>query len=127
MQVILTLIFSSNLNESLQVGDIAYYSPLSTVAGSGFETVTTGNVKKIGIVSIIDVSTNEINVMVEADQSGVPINPTPNNGDYIMFEKDKRVNSSSLIGYYADINFKNYSQEKIELFSIGSEVVESSK
>ena len=127
MQVILTLIFSSNLNESLQVGDIAYYSPLSTVAGSGFETVTTGNVKKIGIVSNIDVSTNEINVMVEADQFGVPINTTPNNGDYIMFEKDKRVNSSSLIGYYADVEFENTSNTKVEMFSIGSEVTESSK
>jgi hypothetical protein len=109
------------------VGDIAYYSPLSTISGSGFETVTTGNVNKIGIVSSIDKLTNQVGIMVDANQQGMPINSTPNIGDYIMFEKDKRVNSSSLIGYYADVNFKNYSQEKIELFSIGSEVVESSK
>ena len=44
-----------------------------------------------------------------------------------MFAKDKKVNSSSLVGYYADVEFKNYSSEKIELFSIGSEISENSK
>ena len=44
-----------------------------------------------------------------------------------MFEKDKQVNSSSLIGYYAEVKFVNNSTEKVELFSIGAEVSESSK
>ena len=46
---------------------------------------------------------------------------------YIMFEKDKRVNSSSLIGYYAEVEFKNNRKDKIELFAVGSEVSENSK
>ena len=52
---------------------------------------------------------------------------TPSNSDYIMFEKDKQVNSSSLIGYYANVKLTNNSTKKIELFSLGSEVSESSK
>ena len=44
-----------------------------------------------------------------------------------MFEKDKQVNSSSLIGYYANVKLINDSKGKIELFSLGSEVSESSK
>ena len=45
----------------------------------------------------------------------------------ISFAKDKTVNTSSLLGYYASVKFVNNSQEKIELFSIGSEIQESSK
>ena len=119
---VLTITFNNNLNESLQVGDIVYYSPLSTVAGSGFNTVTTGNITKIGNVTDIDKSAKQVSIMVDIDAV-----TTPSMGDYIMFEKDKRVNSSSLIGYYADVNFVNYSTEKVELFSIGSDFFESSQ
>ena len=118
---ILTIAFNGNLNESLQVGDIAYYSPLSTVANSGFSTVTTGNIIKLGKIMSIDKSTGEISIMVDVDAITVP-----SLGDYVMFEKDKRVNSSSLIGYYANVNFVNYSTKKVELFSIGSDFSESS-
>ena len=43
------------------------------------------------------------------------------------FEKDKRVNSSSLIGYFADVHFLNYSTKDIKMYSVGAEVSESSK
>ena len=51
----------------------------------------------------------------------------PSDGDYISFAKDKRVNTSSLLGYYASVKFVNDSRDKVELFSIGSEIQESSK
>ena len=44
-----------------------------------------------------------------------------------MFSKNKEVESTSLKGYFAKIELENWSDEKIELFSIGSEVSESSK
>ena len=44
-----------------------------------------------------------------------------------MFAKNKIVNTTSLIGYYAEIEFKNDSNKKIELFSVGSDIFESSK
>tara|TARA_R100000995_G_scaffold84885_1_gene65519 strand:- start:6997 stop:7374 length:378 start_codon:yes stop_codon:yes gene_type:complete len=119
---VLTITFNGGLNESLQIGDIAYYSPLSTVASSGFSTVTTGNIIKLGNVTNINKLTSEVSIIVDTNSINIP-----SLGDYVMFEKDKRVNSSSLIGYYADVNFVNYSTEKIELFSIGSDFVESSK
>ena len=51
--------------------------------------------------------------------------PTAN--DFISFAKNNKVNMSSLLGYYAGVNFVNNSTEKVELFSVGSEVSESSK
>ena len=47
--------------------------------------------------------------------------------DFIMFVKNKVVNTPSLVGYYADVQFENDSIDKIELFSVGSEIFESSK
>ena len=46
---------------------------------------------------------------------------------FFLIGKDNRVNANSLLGYYADVRFVNDSREKIELFSVGSEVSESSK
>ena len=53
--------------------------------------------------------------------------PTPAVGAYISFAKNKRVNTSSLVGYYASVNFVNNSTNKVELFGVGSEITISSK
>ena len=44
-----------------------------------------------------------------------------------MFSKDNRVNTSSIVGYYAEVALENNSKEKIELFAVGSEISQSSK
>ena len=46
--------------------------------------------------------------------------------DYFMFVKNQIINTSGLLGYYADVTFKNNSKKKAELFAISSEVTESS-
>ena len=119
MQII-QLEFSFDLNTSLQKGDTVYYSTLQS-AGGGFQKSQTNDITKLGIVTEI---VNKYKIKVIYDE--VNINP-PAANDYIMFEKNKYVNSSTLKGYYAEIEFKNYSTDKAELFSIGSEVSESSK
>jgi len=122
---IATLTFSNPLNSSLQVGDIVYYSTLTSIPNSGFSTSVTSNMIKLGTVISMSIDPIQVNV-VYVDVANGGVNP-PDNGDYIMFEKDKQVNSSSLIGYYADIKLVNNSKEDITLFSLGSEVSESSK
>ena len=122
---IATLTFSNPLNSSLQVGDIVYYSTLTSIPNSGFSTSVTSNMIKLGTVISMSIDPIQVNV-VYVDVANGGVNP-PDNGDYIMFEKDKQVNSSSLIGYYADIKLVNNSKEDITLFSLGSEVSESRK
>ena len=51
----------------------------------------------------------------------------PGSDDFIMFSKNKSVNNSSLLGYYAEVKLTNDSDKKAELFALGSEVSESSK
>ena len=131
---ILTMSFNGEINESLQLGDTAYYSTLPAQGGSFSGSTATASTLIIafGIVSGIDRDTIPRTISVvydngDYDFDGSPDITPPSAGDYIMFSKDRVVNSSSLLGYYAEVKFINNSQQKAELFSVGSEVSESSK
>ena len=135
------LTFSSDVNVGLQVGDIIYYSP-TIAASTNFNTIsnintiiTFGIVTQVlnngvpavivgGVVVTPAIPEHSIVVMYDNNNTSTPV---PAINDYIMFSKNKEVNSSSLKGYFAEIKLMNYSTEKIELFSVGSEVSESSK
>ena len=123
----ITLTFD-NINNSLQVGDMMYYSNLGTNI-SGIDSTELSNTYLIGpVVSIID---NSIADPTQTDWTIIvnhnTSNPGPVAGDYISFVKDTIVNISSLVGYYARARFVNDSRIKAELFSVGSETSESSK
>ena len=66
---------------------------------------------------------------IDVDDSNLvmPFSNLLDNGSFIMFSKSNSVNMSALKGYYAEVEFKNESSDKIELFSVGSEINESSK
>ena len=123
---IITLSFD-DINTSVQVGDIAYYSYNPTSTG-GFNHSTLKKTKRLGVI----VGGNSSGVPVAASSITVDTGATADPDfdaatAFISFAKDKKVNTSSLIGYYADVKFVNDSKEKIELFSVGSEIAESSK
>ena len=124
-----TILSFEGMNNSLQVGDIIYWTSGGySLAGVNLSQVQ--NTKKLGAVK--DVTYNDLTEMwdVEVQYDDVIYPNTsdlPQSGSYISFVKDKRVNTTSLLGYYANVNFVNDSKEKAELFSFGSEVSESSK
>ena len=94
-----------NINFSVQIGDVLH----SQAEG------------ELGLVDGLNMATNTITI--------VPTVPpkTITQGDFVFFEKNRSINTSSLLGYYADVKLENNSSNKIELFSIGSDVSESSK
>ena len=110
-----------NINISAQVGDVVYYS-VPPVGGSigGFDFNEKSSTKLLGEITNISGST----ITVEYDNV---VSSAPPGDAFISFAKDKRINTSSLVGYYASVSFVNNSTEKIELFAIGSDVSESSK
>tara|TARA_R100000995_G_scaffold22987_1_gene9878 strand:+ start:312 stop:689 length:378 start_codon:yes stop_codon:yes gene_type:complete len=121
---IIQLTFNNELNESLQIGDDVYYTSVNTSVYHSFDTSGLGNVKKIG--TVIDMSSGSIStVNVIYDEANIT---TPNAGDFIMFAKNKVVNTSSMLGYYAEAKFVNNDNSKdAELFAISSDLFESSK
>ena len=116
-----TFTIGNSLNESLSVGDFAYYVTLATAAG-GFQS-STGNITSLGEVKAITKSTNTITV----DVDNTTINANTLNNKMLLFSKDNKVNTSGLTGYFASVKMSNNSTISSELFSVGSEIVQSSK
>jgi len=101
----ITLNTSFNKNASLQIGDIIYYND-------------NGTVKRIGPVG--EINTGSIVCTIDGDATGLL--PT----SFIFFGKDSQINTSGLIGYYAEVEFKNESTSEAEIFAVSSEVFLSS-
>ena len=57
----------------------------------------------------------------------LPSTALPTINDFIFFSKDNKANLSSMLGYFASVEFKNNSTTEGELFSVGCDIFESSK
>tara|TARA_R100001591_G_scaffold55455_1_gene65278 strand:- start:10803 stop:11252 length:450 start_codon:yes stop_codon:yes gene_type:complete len=133
---------------SLQIGDILFYvnSDNNEFTG-GFNTSANNTPVKIGKITNIEngqtsaqgVTVNENAGEFVEFQNGLSIilitcevdNSTPlplvSNSSFLFFQKDNKVNSTSLLGYFAKMQFKNNSTERAELFTVSCEISESSK
>ena len=109
------LTFDNAINSSLQVGDTIYFRQPNQF--NGFTILNYSDITKCGTVVEVTHSTIEVSDMIS----------TPLTGDFVLFTKNNAINTSSLLGYYADVKLENNSKIKAEIFSIGSEITESSK
>ena len=107
------LTFPNDINVSVQIGDIIYYTP-TTLTGI-HDTADT--IIELGFVTAINGNTITVDYIAALPQPG----------DFIMFAKDRSVNMSSLLGYFAKFRIRNNSQDKAEMYSISVDVTESSK
>tara|TARA_B100000287_G_scaffold369892_1_gene367043 strand:- start:410 stop:742 length:333 start_codon:yes stop_codon:yes gene_type:complete len=107
----ITLAFDNEINESLQVNDTVYY-------------YNNTNTLKLGTCTSISTDRKSLVCNVA---NHTPRPTVGASGNLILFSKDNLVNTSSIRGHYAEIEFKNSSSSKVELFSVGSEVYLSSK
>lgn len=104
----ITLTFVNPLPATLATGDIAWYLDISA-----------GTEVKMGPVTSISGLTIVIN-------AAVGVSP-PSSGDFIFYVKDPIGKVGQLKGYYAEIQFRNNTTKYAELFSVGTEIFESSK
>ena len=117
----------NNLNTSLQVGDMIYV------------TSTTGNLFGSNNQSGVNINANNrVGILRRIEQNTfIPTNYTlsidntdydaeVDEGDFIMFSKYNQ-SDDDIKGYYMEVKLVNDSRQKAELFSLGSEVTESSK
>ena len=104
---IITMTFP-HVNNSVQVNDTSYY-----------QTNGTTNLTEMGTVTAVTSTTVSTNI------SGTTPRPTAN--DFILFSKDNKVNIQQLTGYYAEVKMENNRNSAAEIFSVGSEIFESSK
>tara|TARA_R100000742_G_C4183954_1_gene18156 strand:- start:92 stop:412 length:321 start_codon:yes stop_codon:yes gene_type:complete len=102
----ITLNASFDKNVSLQINDILYYQDV------------TGTTNRIG--PLTSMSDTTVTCTVDGDVSQL------NNGNFLFFAKENEINTSGLLGYYAEIDFTNDSRDYAELFAVNSEIFISS-
>lgn len=144
-----TFSLDDTINVSLQVGDYIYFvNPRQNKNNSNFSgsnapfynssttpATTTSNLnmpdsnnkpRLLGTVTEIDRNANEVTVNVPNSYSTWAIKPEDGE-TYFLFSKDKRVNTSGIIGYYSETELRNYTTKKAEIFTLNLDFVESSK
>jgi len=111
MATSLILTFTNPVNKSLQIGDTVHYAVVTNNV--------TGTPIEVGSVTAFTNTTVTCSIASTAD--------VPTTSNFFFFSKDNKANLSSLVGYFAEVEMKNSSDGKIELFAVGSEVLLSSK
>ena len=125
--LLITLDNIKNLNTSLQVGDAIYTTTTTTLLDGSNEKGADINMSNnmVGFLRKIDATLAASGTYVlHVDNLGY--NAVVNIDDFIMFSKYNQ-SDSDVKGYYMEVRLINNSKEKAELFSISSEVTESSK
>ena len=111
MATSLILTFANPINKSLQIGDTVHYAVITdNVAGTPIE---------VGSVTAFTNTTVTCSIASTAD--------VPTTSNFFFFSKDNKANLSSLVGYFAEVEMKNESTSKAELYQVGSDISESSK
>ena len=110
----MTINLNENINSSLQIGDTLYYVTLSNDL-----PLSEANVDPILIGRVVEIDGNSI----ETEETAA----TPSAGDFLMFVKNNKVNTSGLKGYYAKARLELQTASVGKLFSVSAEVSESSK
>lgn len=104
----ITITFPNALPVGIQVTDIAWY----------VDTSESTQIKMGPIVAITGLS-----IVVNASAGVSP----PTTEDFVFYAKDPMTVVGALKGYYAEAQFVNNSTSYGELFSVGTEIFESSK
>ena len=116
----ITIIFPHSLNVSIQPTDILY---ATTDSQAGINSQS-GNNKPQAIGKVIKVE-HGINT-IAVDTLTYPVfNLKLDN--YLFFSKNRSVNMSGILGYYALTEYRNHSKNKAEIFATGTEYAPSSK
>ena len=116
----INIAFANPINSSVQTGDMVMYSNPTTIGN--FSTSATSDVIFLGACTSVD--PNRLFLVVDFnDATTVP----PSTSSFIMFSKDKIVNPSGVLGYFAEVCFRNNSTAESELFGINANIFESSK
>ena len=110
--------------ETMEVDNVSVRG-LQTAEIFGFTRLEAENMVKFGKVTNITQNTITVDETVFPESPGGT--PDPTHGAFILFAKNQVVNTSSLLGYYADVKLENNSKNKAEIFSLSSEITESSK
>ena len=115
----------TTLNVSVQPTDVVYACLTNASGQGGINTPNTSTNTKPFPIGVVD-TVNHGLAQIDVDDSGYTY-PTLTSDHYFFFSKDKRANMSGILGYYALVEYRNYSKKQAEVFATGVEYSISSK
>ena len=123
------LSFNFDINVSVQVTDQIYITLVDN-GQSGRNHITTTSTKPFPYANVVAVNHNNNTITVDSYYtSGASTGEWNGNilDYYIFFGKDDRANSSGVVGYYAQVEYRNYTTMPAEIFATSTNFSESSK
>ena len=113
---------STNLSDG---GDIIYYIlPVNNQGGTNHPSSGTTNTKPQAFGEVLSV--DHANRSITVNTFGYP-SIVLTTDHFLFFSKDRRVNMSGIIGYFAETEYRNYTKLQAEIFATAVDYVESSK
>tara|TARA_R110001632_G_scaffold133572_2_gene248110 strand:+ start:221 stop:610 length:390 start_codon:yes stop_codon:yes gene_type:complete len=127
-----SITLSNLINVSVQIGDTLYASVVvNGQSGKNHPNAGTTDTKPVAIGKItgINRSSGTLSYTTAYPPGSTPANypSAPGSFVYLFASKDNRVNTSGIIGYFAEVEFRNYSSKSAEIFVTGIDYVPSSK
>jgi len=105
--------YNIDVDNAISIGDRLFYQEGNTI-------------KEIAVIS--DINLNTLPKTISVRNSILPAGTIINTSAFTFVSKNQTVNTSGLIGYYADVKFSTgNTNQRMELFGIGSEVFISSE
>ena len=116
------------LNVSVQPTDVLYASLTPGGQAGVNHPSATQDTKPIAIGEVVDSPSppNHFGGTFWMETSGYP-SVALTGQHYIFFSKDNRANMSGILGYYALVEYRNYTKNQAEMFATGTEFSPSSK
>ena len=120
----------TNLNNSLQVGDLVYARATMIQSGANDPqtgptgSTGTGSNHLVGVLRRIEDLVSTFLLIVDNSMLTTPY--SPNQYDFLMFSKHCNADSG-VIGYYAKAKLVNDSTKKAEIFAVSSEIIINSQ
>lgn len=119
-----TITLQDTINISVQPGDTLYATVVvNSQGGKNHPSAGGVDTKPIAIGKITNL--NRASNIISFDTNGY--SSYPGSFVYLFASKDNRVNTSGIIGYYAEVEFRNYSSKAAEIFVAGVDYAPSSK
>jgi hypothetical protein len=128
---LVTINFSFALNVSVQVTDVLYTQG-TTQALSGPQNDQLGTNHPQSDFNSAPTPIGRVHAVDHANQT-ITINTDSfpaielSDYNYLFFSKDTRVNTSGIIGYFAETEYRNFTKHQAEIFATAIDFVESSK
>jgi len=118
-----TITIQPPLNVSVQLGDTLYATFIKNGQG-GKNHPSAGNKDTRPISMGVITGINRSSGTVTFTASG---NNVPSGVAFLFASKDNRANMSGILGYFAEVEFKNHSSRSSEIFVAAVDYVPSSK